>query len=654
MSAVNVNRINAPQAFVSSYAPRIRSYGNSLLTPIQPQLALPPIRTTKRGTTAINYSEDFEDDSIEDSDGPRRQTGLRTAQSRRDVEAAADKQAQKELGKEAHAPVDVQGIWREWMGKPKRILTERQMHVQSALPTTLIPIRIDLDVAPYRPEAALPTPTNAKDYGIDENLPAYKAPEVTPQYRLKDSFLWNLHEALITPDQFAKTFVDELDFPVMRKQAMVIEIANQIRQQLEEHAATALHPLFQPSVVNPPAPTTNAPTPSAIAPISREESSTPMQADTPNFLQLPQTNGFHTSSDPPTPMPNGASTPALAVTAEPLPKESTTSFVNNPPDAHRCVLTISINLQNRLYTDKFEWSLLHPPGFPEIFAKQTCADLGLHGEWVPSMAHAIYEASLRLKKDMIDNGGTLAGVVGSGVDGWGVVENEPCDFHGTGESAVGVGAGWRFDEDGLGHDWEPKIEVLSKEEIEKREGDRERQLRRARRETARFTTSYALQTQSSGLADLFSGGLGSSQQVGGGEDERMGRGERSKKKRRFRSLSPVGRETPEVAGFGGTSGQLTDGERQYWRCSHCQIWGSAIWGVRDGPSGHRVSLQHPKHQVQPLLMSTTDSLQQLRPALRTRQEAPTLELQSLRCREESSHPRSVRTTILPTSSSATS
>ncbi|KAK3716339.1 Chromatin structure remodeling complex protein sfh1 [Vermiconidia calcicola] len=584
MTAVNVNRINAPQAFVSSYAPRIRSYGNSLLTPVQPQLAIPPVRTTKRGTTAINYAEEFDDESIEDSDGPRRQTGLRTQQQRRDLEANAEKAAQKELGKEVHAPVDVQGIWREWMGKPKRALTERQMHVQSALPTTLVPIRIDLEVPPFRPEAALPTPNNAKDFGIDENLPAYKAPEPTPVYRLKDSFLWNLHEALITPDQFAKTFVDELDFPTLRKQAMVIEIANQIRQQLEEYAATALHPLFQPSISNPP-----PPTPSAQPNLSREQSSTPLQADTPNFLQPPQTNGFHTSSNPPTPMQNGTSTPAIAVTAQPLPKDTSTSSVHNPPDTHRCVLTISIDLQNRLYTDKFEWSLLHPAGFAEIFVKQTCADLGLSGEWVPTMAHAIYEASLRLKKDMIDNGGTLAGVVGSGVDGWGVVDNEACEYHGTAESALGVGAGWRFDEDGLGQDWEPKLEVLSKEEIEKREGDRERQLRRARRETARFTTNYTLQAQSSGVGgDYFAGGLGSSFNAnGGGEDERMGRGERSKKKRRFRSLSPVGRETPEVAGFGGTSGQLTEGERQYWHCSHCKVWGSAIWGVRDGPAGQR-------------------------------------------------------------------
>ncbi|KAF2771694.1 SNF5-domain-containing protein [Teratosphaeria nubilosa] len=580
---VNVGRVNAPQAFVSSYAPRIRTYGNSLLAPVQPHTVIPPIRTTKRGTTAINYAEEFDDDSIEDSDAPRRATGLRTQPRREQPDPAAEKA--KELGKEAHAPVDVQGIWREWMGKPKRSLSERQMHVQSALPTTLVPIRIDLDVAPFRPEAALPTPNNAKEFGIDENLPAYKAPEPTPQYRLKDSFLWNLHEAIITPDQFAKNFVDECDFPVSRKQAMIAEIAGSIRQQLEEHAATALHPLFQPQAISAIPPNTAAPTPSAPPPLSRADSSTPLPVGTPTpaFLQAPQLNG-NAESGPSTPMFNGASTPALAVTAQSVPQDPPTASAYNPPDSHRCILNISINLQNQLYTDKFEWSLLHPPGFAETFAKQTCADLGLGGEWVPHMAHAIYEASYRLKKDMIDNGGALAGVVGSGVDGWGVVENEACEYHGTAESALGVGAGWRFDEDGLGSDWEPKIEVLSKEEIEKREGDRERQLRRARRETARFTTNYTTQTS---YNDYFSGGLGSQQANGGGEDERMGRGERAKKKRRFRSLSPVGRETPEIAGFGGTSGQLTDGERQYWHCSHCKIWGAAVWGVRDGPAGAR-------------------------------------------------------------------
>jgi len=63
-------------------------------------------------------------------------------------------------------------------------------------------------------------------------------------------------------------------------------------------------------------------------------------------------------------------------------------------------------------------------------------------------------------------------------------------------------------------------------------------MRRIRRETARFTTGGP-----QGGGDYF--GMG-------GEDTPMGRGERSKKKRRYRSLSPSGRETPDAgAGFGG-------------------------------------------------------------------------------------------------------
>lgn len=114
-----------PQSFASSYAPRIRTYGNSLLTPIIPpaNTQLPPVRTTKRGTTAINYAEDgFDEDDFEESDGPlRRPTGLRSLRREEtsNVERGAPK---KELGREINHPVDVQGIWREWMQPARRRL----------------------------------------------------------------------------------------------------------------------------------------------------------------------------------------------------------------------------------------------------------------------------------------------------------------------------------------------------------------------------------------------------------------------------------------------------------------------------------------------------------------------------------------------------
>lgn len=116
-------RQHLPQAFVSSYAPRLRSFGNSLIAPVVPQAnTILPSRTTKRGTTAINYAEDgYDDEDFYDSEaGVRRPTGLRSL--RRD-ESGQDKTSYTaQLGKELHEPVQVQGVWREWMGKPRRVL----------------------------------------------------------------------------------------------------------------------------------------------------------------------------------------------------------------------------------------------------------------------------------------------------------------------------------------------------------------------------------------------------------------------------------------------------------------------------------------------------------------------------------------------------
>lgn len=64
----------------------------------------------------MNYAEDgFDDDDFDDSEGPRRPTGLR---SLRREESATDKTPLAEkLGKEIHAPVEVQGVFRDWMIK---------------------------------------------------------------------------------------------------------------------------------------------------------------------------------------------------------------------------------------------------------------------------------------------------------------------------------------------------------------------------------------------------------------------------------------------------------------------------------------------------------------------------------------------------------
>ena len=542
-----------PQAFSSSYAPRLRAYLNSLITPvIQPSNAqiAPSSRTTKRGTVVINYSEDLlNDDDFDESDGPRRPTGLRSRREdpNQNREGLADR-----LGKELTAPVEVQGIWRDWMGKPKFgksvhhtdsaassgtefwycLRTDKQLHAQTSLPLTLVPIRIDLDVPSFTPQPALPLPADAPAFGINPSLPAYKTPDPTPLYRLKDVFLWNLHETSITPDQFALILVHELDLP--SSSGLAVQISNQIRQQLEEYAGVALHPLFH---------TTSTTTSNGVAVKtvraggSRDQSETPADVapstPIPNRLNSSaQTNG------------NGGSVKAVnAVTVVASPCPHPPAEDHNPDDTYRCIVNLNINLLDKLYTDRFEWSLLHPPGMAEHFAKQTCADIGLAGEWVPAMAHAIYEAVLRLKKEACESGGLVGG------NGYGgEIDNLALE---------GQEAGWRFDHEHLADEWEPKVETLSKEEIEKREGDRERQIRRLRRETARFSST----TNMAGGMPTAGGMFDQPENT----DTPMGRGERSKKKRRFRSLSPLARGgTPggaldaNTAGYGGSGGGLND------------------------------------------------------------------------------------------------
>jgi chromatin structure-remodeling complex subunit SFH1 len=395
------------------------------------------------------------------------------------------------------------------------------------------------------------------DPGINPTLPGYRRPDPLPAFRIKDTFLWNLHEALATPEEFAMGFVRDLDLP--NPQAMTLAISNQIRQQLEEYAGVALHPLFQS--------TQSKPAPTSQTNPSRDVSATPVptQAATPDNRVV-----------------------GVSVTKEALVNDS----ILNPDDAYRCLINLNINLQNRLYTDKFEWSLLHPPGMAEEFAQVTCADLGLGGEWVGAIAHGIYEAVLKLKKEVCESGGMISSMGGYGNE----IDNQ---------AANGTEAGWRYDPEGLGDEWEPKVETLSKEEIEKREGDRERQIRRLRRETARFSSTAGItpdmSRQGSGYFDVDS-------------ETPLGRGERSKRKRRFRSLSPLGRggtpggrgtpDTGSGAGYGGGGGTLSDWERQSWRCSNCMVWGSAVWAVRDGPAGprtlcHNCGLLYERDKVTP-------------------------------------------------------
>jgi chromatin structure-remodeling complex subunit SFH1 len=125
--------------------------------------------------------------------------------------------------------------------------------------------------------------------------------------------------------------------------------------------------------------------------------------------------------------------------------------------------------------DHVEWDLLSPLT-PEAFATQLCADLGLAGEAAPLIAHAVHEELLRHKRDALE---------------WGVLGGAAADADSVLKDKTGLGLGWgKAPKDGRGRgpktlrsvwrDWQEaeefatRFEVLTAEEVERRELERER------------------------------------------------------------------------------------------------------------------------------------------------------------------------------------
>ena len=144
--------------------------------------------------------------------------------------------------------------------------------------------------------------------------------------------------------------------------------------------------------------------------------------------------------------------------------------------------------------DHIEWDLLSPLT-PEVFSQKLCMELGLSGEAIPLIAHAVHEELIKHKKDAVE-----WGVIGGDRDaadeaattaGGTVGADKPRDKSGAGllKDKTGLGLGWgRAPKDGRGpkvlrsvwRDWaeaeefKTRFEVLSAEEVERREIEKER------------------------------------------------------------------------------------------------------------------------------------------------------------------------------------
>lgn len=148
--------------------------------------------------------------------------------------------------------------------------------------------------------------------------------------------------------------------------------------------------------------------------------------------------------------------------------------------------------------DHIEWDLLSPLT-PEAFSIKLCAELGLTGEAMPLIAHAIHEEILKHKKDAIEWGVIggerdigAAGGAGHGEETTATGEKRDRSGFGLVKDKTGLGLGWgRAPRDGRGpktlksvwRDWQEAeefrttFEELTAEEVDRRDLERERATR---------------------------------------------------------------------------------------------------------------------------------------------------------------------------------
>ncbi len=276
--------------------------------------------------------------------------------------------------------------------------SEAALQSQAEKPTALIPIRVEFE---------------------------------TDTQRIRDCFVWNVNEALITPETFARTFCLDLDLSL---QPYAEIVANQIRAQIEEHEGVASMYLGPDA----------------------------------EWSEKEDENAGEELNE------------CRVILSVSVPLGLCLLF----PDG---VDQIDVQIATHHLLDHIEWDLLSPLT-PEEFSIKLCTELGLTGEAAPLIAHAIHEELVKHKRDAIE-WGVIGGETRDVADE--ASADRPRDKSGQSlmKDKTGLGLGWgRAPKDGRGpkplrsvwRDWaeaeefRTRFEVLTAEEVERRELERER------------------------------------------------------------------------------------------------------------------------------------------------------------------------------------
>ncbi|KAL8276149.1 hypothetical protein RQP46_011443 [Phenoliferia psychrophenolica] len=246
-------------------------------------------------------------------------------------------------------------------------------------------------------------------------------------YKLRDTFTWNIRETLLTPEVFASHLCEDLRLP---HHPFFKEIVAQIKRHIEDAHVTEDY---------------IAHVGDDLAEV-REENRAWFESER-KRRRVEQEEDDEDEND------------EVPVTLRELEKQ------DGKDEELRVLIKLDITLDSFQLVDRFEWDISDPHNSPEEFAEVFVADLGLGGEFRTAVAHSIREQIDVYVKSLC----LLGHVTGYPVPDDDLRREFLPPLFEPFRSEVG--------------DFQPVLSQLSPDEIERNDKEREREVRRKRRQT---------------------------------------------------------------------------------------------------------------------------------------------------------------------------
>ena len=330
--------------------------------------------------------DEYNDAGSDDEDyGAQRRSKRRRGETR--SRSPVDPEAEAELlppGQQLGRPVPSHRlVVRPAKRTPHTYFTEQQLEQQGDSTEVLVPIRIEFH---------------------------------TETHRIKDVFLWNLHEQLISPYQFAHIFLQDLELPM---QPYATQIESLIIQQLSD-AMSALDSegdgherLIHLKTVARDRERKRLEVEAeqrrrAAQPIGPDGvASMPRKRGRPRKYPVPEAPAEVSEAPPPAPIPPAPIyiPPSEADEAKATDKtriHDTLAKVDAEDDL-RVMIEYEVQMARYMLRDRLEWDLCSP-WTPEWFAKTLVRDLGLPLEGGMLISHALHEQLLHHRRAAMELG----------------------------------------------------------------------------------------------------------------------------------------------------------------------------------------------------------------------------------------------------------